>query len=574
MPLDISSLPKEYPRHFVPIELDPGDWSQLKIVFEELSNRDISKAEDLECWLLDWSELMSVIDNEGDARYIRMTSQTDNKEFEEAYLDFVENFQPQVKRAGSRLQMLYVNSPARKEIPNDRYGVLDRKISNQVAIFREENVALETAEAKLSQQYQKITGAMTVELEGKELTLSQAAAYLEKTDRRMRQHAWEMITERFLKDRLILEQIFNEMISVRQQIAHNAGFDNYRDYSFRRLERFDYSPEDCLLFQDSVEKHIVPLMRQLDVRQRKMMGLEELRPWDLQADPLGRPPLHPFDSVDELLSKCEAIIKRVDDKFAIEYSRMVKLNLLDLESRIGKAPGGYQSSLFEHRLPFIFMNAVGRQLDVVVLLHELGHAFHTFAVRDEPLYSYRQYPKEFAEVASMTMELFGAKYWEEFYPQDEADRARRDHLDNMAVRLLPWIATIDAFQHWVYTHPNHSDQQRADAWVAIRRRFGGLANWDGYEEAERFRWHRQLHPFLAPFYYIEYGIARLGALGIWARSREDYRSAVNAYKQALSLGGSRPLPELFEAAGIQFAFGDEILFEIAGTLRSELLHDE
>ena len=570
MALDFATLPKEYPRRFVPQQINLGDWAQIEPLLDELERRSINTKEALERWLLDESELFSAIFEERAVRYIRMTCQTDDPEHEKAYLYFVEQIDPKLKPRAQELEKRYVASLARQKLPKERYFVLDRRTENDVALFREENVSLETETTKLAQRYQKLCGAMTVQFEGREQTLQQMAKYLEEPDRDVRQKAWELIAERRLKDRHQLDEVYDELLSLRQQIARNAGFENYRDYAFRRLERFDYTPEDCFRFHEGVERFVVPLMRELQKRRQQEMSLKVLRPWDLAVDPQGRPPLRPFDSTKKLVEGCAAIFKRVDRELGEWFQRMADLNLLDLESRKGKAPGGYQITLTERRLPFIFMNAVGRDGDVRTLLHEAGHAFHTFSTREESLAAYRHAPTEFSEVASMSMELLGGQYLDEFYKPEDAARSRQEHLERV-LTLLAWIATIDAFQHWIYTQPSHTRQQREDYWVELHKRFGGIESWEGYEEALRAQhWQRQLHLYQYPFYYIEYGIAQLGALGIWQRAQKGRQEAVQAYKRALAVGGSRPLPELFKAAGLSFDFGKETIARAAGSLRAVL----
>jgi oligoendopeptidase F len=310
-------------------------------------------------------------------------------------------------------------------------------------------------------------------------------------------------------------------------------------------------------------------MREIHQRHREMMGVESLRPWDLAVDPLGRPPLHPFDDVEKLAAGSESIFREVDPELGAQFAFLRGRQLLDLANRKGKAPGGYQTTLEDERLPFIFMNAVGLDSDVRTLLHEGGHAFHTLAARGEPLSAYRESPLEFCEVASMSMELLGARRLESFYNDADADRSARKLLEGI-VLILPWIATVDAFQHWIYTHPGHTRDERRAAWRSLLERFGGEVDWSGYEEARDHSWHRQLHIFLYPFYYIEYGIAQLGALQIWQRSLTDRAEAVAGYKKALALGGSRPLPELFAAAGTRFDFGDELIASLMRTVRTEL----
>lgn len=567
--LDLRSLPQDYPREFVPPGLDLGVWENVELLFSELETRKIGSRPALERWLRDWSELEAALDEEGSIRYARMTCQTDDPERERAYLHFIEEIEPKMKPRFQRLRERYTESTVRKELPPS-YHVLDRSIANLVALFREENVPLEMEEAKLAQGYQKIVGAMTVQFQGQEQTLQQMVRYLEEPDRAVRRAAWELSEERRLADREEIEVIYDKLLALRERIACNAGFTNYRDYAFRRRERFDYTPEDCLRFHQAVEEQVVPLLREIQKRRQAEMGVEPLRPWDLLVDPRARPPLRPFTRARELVEGCEEIFRRVGEELGRAFRRLRELGLLDLESRKGKAPGAYSLTLAEKRLPFIFANFVGRDDDLRTMLHESGHAFHALAAREQPLHLYRGSPLEFAEVASMGMELLGGEHLEVFYRKDQAARSKREHLERI-VRLLPWIATIDAFQHWLYTHPGHSRGERRAKWLELRRRFGGIESWEGYEEALENQWQRQLHLFEAPFYYIEYGIAQLGALGVWQNAKRDSQEAIAAYRRALALGGSRPLPELFAAAGLRFDFSSGTVAGAAQALRAELL---
>jgi oligoendopeptidase F len=391
--------------------------------------------------------------------------------------------------------------------------------------------------------------------------------YLEEPDRALRQEAWELVAQRRLQDAEKCEGIFDELILLRTRIAKNAGFENYRDYAFRQKGRFDYTPADCLQFHDAVAKEIVPAVREIQSERRRQLKLERLRPWDLAVDPQNRAPLKPFSEVGVMVSRTQKIFNHLDAELAAGFRQMQDLKLLDLDNRKGKAPGGYQSTLSEARVPFIFMNAIGLQRDVETLLHEAGHAFHAQATSDEDLYAYRGAPIEFCEVASMSMELLGNEFLEEFYPTPEANRARKTHLEGI-IGFFPWMATVDAFQHWIYTHASCSRAERKAAYLQLMDRFGGDVDWTSYEESRAFSWHRQLHIFLHPFYYVEYGIAQLGALQVWANSRRDKVRALNDYKKSLALGGSRPLPELFAAAGCKFQFDAATikpLIQLAGT---------
>src|ERR1700722_1437132 len=569
--LPFGILPAAKSRKFVPQNIDLGDWPKIELLFNQLECRatQIKDPAELEAWLLDWSELNAALDEEASRRYIAMTCHTDNDGAEKAYLHFVENVDPQLKPRQFILEQLYAAHPMREKLSRERFNVFDRDVKNHVELFRQESIPLETEEAKLSQQYQKLSGSLTVNFRGEEKTLVQMGRYLERPDRPLRQEAWELVSKRRLQEANKFDDIFDEQIKLRSQIAKNAGFANYRDYIFCRMGRFDYTPEDCMKFHDAVEKEIVPIARELQAQRRQQLKLEKLRPWDLSVDPLNRPPLKPFAQTDEMVSRTQKIFNRLDTELAGGFQQMQDLKLLDLENRKGKAPGGYQSTLAESRLPFIFMNAVGLQRDVETILHEAGHAFHALATRDEDLYAYRSAPIEFCEVASMSMEFLGNEFIEECYSTDDSKRARRVRLEGL-VDGFPWVATVDAFQHWIYTHPDHSREERRKAWLGLMDRFGGDGDWSGLENERANLWHRQLHIFIHPFYYIEYGIAGLGALQVWANSKQSKARALGDYKKSLALGGSRPLPELFLAAGCQFEFSAKTIHPLANMLKDEL----
>jgi oligoendopeptidase F len=569
--LPFGNLPPHKPRRFVPPQLDLGDWAQIAPLFDQLEARapQCATVKNLEYWLMDWSELNAALDEEASRRYIAMTCHTDDSEAEKAYLHFVENVEPQTKPRKFNLARLYVAHPLHSKLDHKRFEVFDRDTKVQVELFRPENVPLETEEAKLSQEYQKLMGSLTVQFRGGEKTLVQMGRYLEEPDRALRQEAWELVANRRLAEVDKFETIFDQLVKLREQMAKNAGFDNYRDYAFRRLGRFDYTPTDCEQFHSAVESEIMPVVRELQTERKRQLSLDALRPWDLGVDPLGRAPLRPFEQVGQMVSHSQAIFDHLDGDLAAGFRRMQNLHLLDLDNRKGKAPGGYQSTLSEARVPFIFMNAVGLQRDVETILHEAGHAFHALATTEEDLYHYRSAPIEFCEVASMSMELLGNEFLEEFYSSNDANRARLTHLEGI-IGIFPWIVTVDAFQHWIYTHPGHSRSERMKAWLELMDRFGGNVDWTGYEAARGNLWHRQLHIFIHAFYYIEYGIAQLGALQVWANSKRSKAAALAEYKSSLGLGGSRPLPELFSAAGCKFDFTRGTIAPLVKMLRVEL----
>lgn len=566
----LTQIPHQFDRCYLPEQLDYSDWKKIEPFFSTLQERNIDSVKALEKWLLDWSELNDVLNEEGSLRYIKMTCDTADKDLEISYFNFLEKIAENVKMANDRLKRKFLSSVYRQSLDTKNYFVLDRSVQNDVELFCEANITLETEESKLSQRYQKIMGSLTVKFEGREQTLQQMKSYLEYPSRNQRKLAWQAVTERRLREQGQLEEIFEQLLQIREKIAKNTGFSSYRDFSFLRLERFDYKPKNCFSFHEGVERNVVPLARKLQRLRAKELNLSQLRPWDLNVDAKGRSPLKPFNDTSFLVDGCIEMTGRVDPRFGSFLEIMKDLQLFNLESRKNKAPGGYQSTLSEARLPFIFMNSVGVDDDLRTLLHESGHALHVFATRQQPVGYYRHAPMEFCEVASMSMELLAGKHLNVFYGNEEdLNRSRKKHLEAI-VEILPWIAQVDAFQHWIYTHPGHTALERKEKWVALHQRFGGIEDWEGLEEALQCQWHRQLHIFELPFYYIEYGIAQLGALQVWLNSKKNLKRAVSDYWSALQLGGSNPLPELFAKAGIKFDFGPETLQPLIQMLEEEL----
>ena len=549
---------REFARTFLSADVNLGDWNQLEGYFTDLRARNLTSPADLEKWLDDLSELQAAISEEFSARYIEMTCHTDDPAREKAYLDYVENIMPRCEPEYFELSRKYLASPGRAGLDSKRFFVYDRAQEKEVAIFREENIPLQTQDEVLSQQYQKICGEMSAEFDGSEQTLPQLARYVEETNRDVRRGAWSASIGRQKQDREKLETIFDEMVRLRTQMARNAGFENFIDYQFDRLGRFDYTPGDCHRFHETVKKIVMPLKQKLREKRRSALGLEKLAPWDLEVDLQGREPLRPFETSEQLIEGTSRIFANVDGSFTRDFDVLRKKSLLDLDSRKGKAPGGYQSTLDEARLPFIFMNATSRNQDVFTLLHEGGHAFHALATREEPLVAYRGAPIEFCEVASMGMEMMACERLDAFYNHVDARRARLMHLTDVVI-LLPWIMRVDAMQHWMYSNPDHTRAQREEHWLKLDADFGDDLDWSVHPEWRGTSWVSKLHFFCVPLYYIEYAIAQLGALQLWVNYQMDAASTVAAYRKALALGNSRPLPELFETAGIRFAFDEALI---------------
>jgi len=569
---DYSSLPRDFKRRYLPGVVE-FEWGGLSRLYAELSSRKIGSSADLEKWMLDEAELDSYVYEQRTIRYINSTLQTDNPEYTRAYQHYVDELEPKIKVANFGLLKKYSETPYHSKLPKRTYGLEDRRRLSALGIFREVNVELEKQDSNLSQTYLRTMGAMTVTFRGEERTLQQMSKFYEEQDRATREEAWRLADGRALKDHVTLDGIYDRMVGLRHRVAKNAGYANFRDYTFVKKDRFDYTPADCERFHQGVEEYIVPLSREIDRRRKKSLGVETLRPWDMRVDPEGRPPLSPFKDAAGLVGGAKEVIGKIDSELAGYFTRMADLQLLDVESKKGKAPGGYQEELTEVRLPFIFMNAAKRDSDVRTLLHEAGHSFHTFLMRKEQIPYFNanaSLPLEFAEVASTSMEIIsGESYDGVFYNSEDAARSNFEEAVGN-VKLFAWVATVDAFQQWVYTHPDHTSEERAEAWVKTFNRFCGLESYDGLEDSRTYRWHRQLHFFEVPFYYIEYGIALTGALGIWSKYRKDRKDAITAYKGALSLGAARPLPELFEAAGVEWGFGPPALRRLAGELQSAI----
>jgi len=550
---------------------DPGSWKEIETYTEELLNRKISCSKCIEGIIRDASELSEHISEKGALLYIGMTCDTESEEKKSSFLDFVENVRPKLSEFSDSLNRRIVGHVAIKDMP-ERYDLMIRSMENDIEIFRKENIPLSVEQTKLVTEAQAINGAMSVEYNGEEYTIPEMRAFLESNDRAVRKGAWKAVADRRIEDEERLSEIFDELIAIRNKIALNAGFDTYTDYMFRAMERFDYTKEDCLEFHDAIESVCVPLMREINSRREESLGLGGLRPWDVNEktgvgpDLEGRAPLKPFSDVKEMVDKLSILFHKMSLDLGEKFDMLVEMDTLDLDTRKGKAPGGYQYYLQKSRVPFIFMNAAGLQGDLETMIHEAGHAFHSMYCGHLELIGERSYPIEFAEVASMSMELMTQEQWGEFYGPEEVNRARLGHLEGV-IFLLPWIATIDSFQHWIYSNPEHTREERKFAWNAIRDRFGSNMDWGDYKIHRDTSWQQQGHLFGVPFYYVEYGIAQLGALQLWRTQRKDPGKALSDYSNGMTLGNTKTLPELFSAADIELGFGEEHLSSLIKEVR-------
>jgi oligoendopeptidase F len=557
-------------RKYIPADLDIK-WENLEPIYKELQDRPINSAEELEHWLQDRSELEAALEEDFAWRYIRMTCDTMNPDLLESFQYFATEIEPKTAPYSNELNKKLVDSEYFNQLDADKFFVYLRGVRKALELFREENIPLQTEIQIEQQKYQGIVAAMSVHIGDKEFTLEQASALLKDTDRAKRQEAWEKITERRLQDKDKLNALFDHLRSLRHKVALNAGFENFRDYMFQALGRFDYTPQDCYAFHAAIETEIVPILREQAEKRKEALALEALKPWDVDVDISGKAPLKPFKDGNDLVEKSIQCFSNINRYLGERLEIMKDNQLFDVESRKGKAPGGYNYPLSETGAPFIFMNSANTFRDLTTMVHEGGHAVHTFLTADLELNDFKHCPSEVAELASMSMELISMDNWDVYFDNaEDLKRAKRDQLVDV-LKTLPWVAVVDQFQHWIYTNPDHTAEQRTEAWIQIYEPFGaGFVDWSEHPDAEANLWQKQLHIFEVPFYYIEYGMAQLGAIAVWKNYKENPEKGLQQYMDALKLGYTKTITEIYETAGIKFDFSAGYVKELAEFVKAEM----
>ncbi|MDA8956505.1 M3 family oligoendopeptidase, partial [Flavobacteriales bacterium] len=509
------NIPTRPLRTFVSNDLKVDSWSKLQQYFQDLLDATITNVSELENWLQNRSELESVMEEELAWRYIRMNIDTTDEKLAKDFSFWITEISPNVAPYSHQLNKKVYDSPFLKELDNQKYFIYLRKLKQEIKIYREENIPLFVEMETKQQEYGAIAAKMSVEIDGESMTMQKAAQLLKDTDRSKRESVFNTINSRRLQDVEALDKLYDELIALRQTIAKNCGFDNYRDYKFAAMGRFDYTPNDCYDFHDAIAKEIVPIIEGFDNDKKNKMNLESYKPWDTGVDADGNAPLKPFDGGEELIDKSIKSFKRLRPYYGECLEIMKEMKHVDLESKKGKAPGGFNYPLYEIGVPFIYMNAVGSQRDLVTMVHEGGHAIHSFLSRDLDLCDFKSVPSEVAELASMSMELISMDSWDEFYSDEkELQRAKKEQMQKV-LEGLPWIAAVDKFQQWIYTTEHTADQRRQE-WKNIMSELNSsVIDWEGHEDALLNLWQKQLHLYEVPFYYIEYGMAQLGAIAMW-----------------------------------------------------------
>ncbi len=546
-------------------------WENIEPYYQSLLNESLDSLNNLYGWLKKRSELEAILEEDFAWRYIKMTCDTTNEEYQKDFEYFATEIEPKLSEYSNQLNEKFLACKFIDELDQSTYSIYIRSLKTQIEIFRQENIPLNMELQVEQQKFGAIVGAISIEHDGKEYTLEQASNFLKNTDREIRKVVYEKIQQRRLINKIELDELFSKLVKLRHQVAINAGFENYRDYMFKALGRFDYNADDCFNFHSAIEKEVVPLLKSLSEKRRTKMQLDTLKPYDTEVDVSGKAALIPFNGPEDLLNKTIQCFDKLQPYFGEKIKTMKEHKLIDLESRKGKAPGGYNYPLAESGAPFIFMNSANAMRDLTTMVHEGGHAIHTFLSNNLEINDFKRVPSEVAEVASMSMELISMKHWDVFFDnEDDLIRAKEEQLKD-CLKTLPWVATIDAFQHWIYTHPNHTVKEREQAWEECFDRFGSnFVNWEGYEEFKLNLWQKQLHLFEVPFYYIEYAIAQLAAIAIFKNFKKDEANALNQYMNALKLGYTKSIPEIYSTAGISFDFSQTYIHSLIDFIKEEL----
>ncbi|HDR7986920.1 M3 family oligoendopeptidase [Bacillus cereus] len=551
--------------------IDISNVLQLEKTLSTLLNKMISSKLDLENWLKEQSKVIWEIEEQLRSHYIAFQCNTDDEGIKDTFEHDQQFVKPLLKRYQNLLDNKYLESPFRMELDSNVYGLLDTKIKNAQKLFCEENIELEIQEDKLVTEYFEITGGLSAIWDGEEKTITELQSYLQDSNRDIRKKAKTIISEQFLSVEKELQNILNQLIEIRHQKAKNVQLENYRDYMFKKYERFDYSAIDCYELAESIRKYVVPLKDKIMLEKKEKLQVDTLRPWDVSAVTPDQKVLKPIANENDLIERSTHIFNKLDVEFSALLNRMYKHNCLDLTSRKGKAAGGFCEYLPASQLSYIFMNLNYTQDDIITFIHEMGHSIHNELIKPLKLRQYIEIPAETAELASMTMELFSLNYWDTFYTDKKDLKQAKINFFKDVISYLPIMLIVDQFQHWLYENPIHTSEERNEKYLQLQKHYqSSVIHIDGYENWIATSWLPVLHIFEVPFYYIEYAIAQLGALQMYKQYKEDPKQTLENYKKALSLGSSQSIKEVYDAAGIRFDFSGETIKELMLFVEKEL----
>ncbi|PFP45062.1 M3 family oligoendopeptidase [Bacillus cereus] len=551
--------------------IDISNVLQLEKTLSTLLNKMISSKLDLENWLKEQSKVIWEIEEQLRSHYIAFQCNTDDEGIKDTFEHDQQFVKPLLKRYQNLLDNKYLESPFRMELDSNVYGLLDTKIKNAQKLFCEENIELEIQEDKLVTEYFEITGGLSAIWDGEEKTITELQSYLQDSNRDIRKKAKTIISEQFLSVEKELQNILNHSIEIRHQKAKNVQLENYRDYMFKKYERFDYSAIDCYELAESIRKYVVPLKDKIMLEKKEKLQVDTLRPWDVSAVTPDQKVLKPIANENDLIERSTHIFNKLDVEFSALLNRMYKHNCLDLTSRKGKAAGGFCEYLPASQLSYIFMNLNYTQDDIITFIHEMGHSIHNELIKPLKLRQYIEIPAETAELASMTMELFSLNYWDTFYTDKKDLKQAKINFFKDVISYLPIMLIVDQFQHWLYENPIHTSEERNEKYLQLQKHYqSSVIHIDGYENWIATSWLPVLHIFEVPFYYIEYAIAQLGALQMYKQYKEDPKQTLENYKKALSLGSSQSIKEVYDAAGIRFDFSGETIKELMLFVEKEL----
>ena len=568
---DTVLIPQRKKRNFLSEEFIPSSWQAIEPYYKELLGRQILSAEELKTWLGNWSELESVFGEYSRWIYVRTTIDTGDDKAKADLTDLFVNIVPQLSAQDNLLKKKFIDGPFTDQLDPQVFSTTIRRMRKEIELFREINIPLQSELSLKQSKFNEIAGTQSIQYNDAEITIEQASVYLANTDRSVRNEVYHKIGNRRMEDREKLDELLSELIRIRNQIAVNAGYKNYMEYRFAELGRFDYTPDDCLKFHEVIQQTVTPLINALFTERKQKLGLDELKPWDLEVDTSGKQPLKPFSSTTELVEKTITCFNKLDKYFGERISIMNTMKYLDLDSRMRKSPGGYNMTMPEIGVPFIFMNSANNEHDLITIVHEGGHAIQTFLTHDLELMAFKEAPAEIAEVASMGMELMSMEHWDIFYSQsDDLKRARKNHLQYI-LSILTRTCLGDSFQFWLYSNPTHTAEERRKKWRELQRKFGSnVVDWSDDEPLHEINYQRIMHFYEVPFYYIEYALAQLGALAIWRNFKKDPAKAIQDYTKALSLGYTKPIPVFYETAGAKFDFSKTYISGLVSFLEEEL----